>query len=341
MFPFLNEPLKAILLGIYSIVGNYGWSIVLFTLLIRALLMPLDAKSRKSMRKTQKLQPQIAALQKKYKNDKEKLQQKTMELYRKERVSPLSGCLPMLLSLPILFGMFGAMNILAHEQTADHVFTYLSGKEPQYEGWLWVKNIWMPDSPFAPLVPDENSIKQVAPENWQAVYSRLNADQKAAIDTLNQGLGEDQRINFDFSKEATPTTVAKMVNVLKTSVEPYYEKTTKVPGWEGINLFIVQLSIFMSYNGFFLLPLLAAVSQFLMSSAMPQTPTQDGKPGTANFMKYFFPVFSLFICFSSNAGFALYWVTANLIAAAQNVLLNKYFDAQEKKAAAVGEGTVK
>ncbi len=342
MFPFLNEPLKAILLGIYSIVGNYGWSIVLFTLLIRALLMPLDAKSRKSMRKTQKLQPQIAALQKKYKNDKEKLNQKTMELYRKEHVSPLSGCLPMLLSLPILFGMFGAMNILAHEQIAGHVFTYLAQEEPQYQGWLWVKNIWMPDSPFAPRVPDENSIKQVAPENWQAVYNQLSDTQKAAIDTFNQSLGEDQKITFDFStREATTATVNKMVSVLKTSVPLYTEKTAKVPGWENINLFFIQLAIFMSYNGFFLLPLLAAVSQFLMSSAMPQTPSQDGKPGTAGFMKYFFPIFSLFICFSSNAGFALYWVTANLIAAAQNVLLNKYFDAQEKKAAAVGEGTVK
>ena len=341
MFPFLNEPLKAILLGIYSIVGNYGWSIVLFTLLIRALLMPLDAKSRKSMRKTQKLQPQIAALQKKYKNDKEKLNQKTMELYRKEHVSPLSGCLPMLLSLPILFGMFGAMNILAHEQVAGHVFTYLEGKQPAYEGWLWVKNIWMPDSPFAPLVPDANIIGQVTPENWQSVYNNLNETQKAAIDTFNQSLSEDQRITFDFSKDGTKTTVGKIMSVLNTSVPLYAEKTIKVPGWQNINLFIVQLSIFVFYNGFFLLPLLAAVSQFMMSSSMPQTPAQDGKPGTAGFMKWFFPIFSLFICFSSNAGFALYWVTANLIAGAQNVLLNKYFDAQEKKAAAVGEGTVK
>ncbi len=341
MFPFLNEPLKAILLGIYSVVGNYGWSIVLFTLLIRALLMPLDAKSRKSMRRTQKLQPQIAALQKKYKNDKEKLNQKTMELYKKEHVSPLSGCLPMLLSLPILFGMFGAMNILAHEQIAGHVFTYLSGNEPKYQGWLWVENIWMPDSPFAARVPDENSIRQVAPENWLAVYNQLDADQKAAIDTINQGRPEDQKITFDFStKEATTATVNKIIGVLNSS--ELYTNVAKPTVWQRpVNLFIAQLNIFIYYNGFFILPLLAALSQFMMSSAMPQTPAQDGKPGSANFMKYFFPIFSLFICFSSNAGFALYWVTANLIAAAQNVLLNKYFDAQEKKAAAVGEGTVK
>ena len=342
MFPFLNEPLKAILLGIYSLIGNYGWSIVAFTLLIRLLLMPLDAKSRKSMRKTQKLQPQIAALQKKYKNDKEKLNQKTMELYRKEKVSPLSGCLPMLISLPILFGMFGAMNILAHEQISSHVFQYLTGNEPVYQGWLWVHNIWMPDSPFASRVPDANSIKQITPENWQSVYNSLNDTQKAALDTFNQSLPEEKKITFDFSKENYSATVAKMVDALQNNVPLYYEKTTTVPGWTNINLFIAQLSIFTAFNGFFILPLLAAISQFMMSSAMPQTaPTQEGQPNTAGFMKWFFPIFSLFICFSSNAGFALYWVTANLIAAAQNVLLNKYFDAQEKKAAAVGEGTVK
>lgn len=341
MFAFLNEPLKAILLGIYSFVGNYGWSIVLFTLLIRALLLPLDAKSKKSMRKTQKLQPQLAALQKKYKNDKEKLNQKTMELYRKEKVSPLSGCLPLLISLPILFGMFGAMNILAHEQVAGHVLTYLQGEEPQYQGWLWVKNIWMPDSPFAPLVPDENSIRQVGAANWQAAYDSLNETQKAALDTFNQSLPEDQRITFDFSKEGMSDTVNKIINVLKTSVPLYAEKTAKVPGWQNINLIIANLSIFTYFNGFLLLPILAALSQFLMTSSMPQAAPQDGNPASGNFMKYFFPIFSLFICFSSNAGFALYWVTANVIAGVQNVLLNKYFDAQEKKAAAVGEGTVK
>ncbi len=348
MFAFLNEPLKVILDGIYSIIRNYGWSIVIFTLLIRALLMPLDAKSRKSMRKTQKLQPQLAALQKKYKNDKEKLNQKTMELYRKEKVSPLSGCLPMLLSLPILFGMFGAMNVLAHEQTATHVFQYLAGSEPQYEGWLWVKNIWMPDSPFAPNVPDANSISQVTPQNWRAVYNELDETQKTAIDTFNNSLSEDQRINFDFTDAGAKATSEKIVSVLTNHVPKYKESILKVGQTESspgvqINLIIAQLSIFASYNGFFILPLLAAISQFMMSSAMPQAAaSQDGQPNTAGFMKWFFPIFSLFICFSYNAGFALYWVTANLIAAAQNVLLNKYFDAQEKKAAlAEGEGTVK
>ncbi len=341
IFPFLNEPFKAILLGIYSIVGNYGWSIVLFTLLIRLVLIPFDTKSRRSMRKTQKLQPQVAALQAKYKNDKEKLNQKTMELYRKEKVSPMSGCLPMLLTLPILFAMYGAMNMLAHEQVAGHVFTYLAGEEPQYQGWLWVNNIWMPDSPFSSKVPDANSIRQVLPENWQAAYNSLSDTQKAAIDTFNQGLPEDQRITFDFSKENYVATATKITSALKT-VKAYSDMTATVPGWSGISIIIATLSIFVSFNGFLILPILAAGTQFLMSSSMPQTaPAQDGKPNSGNFMKWFFPIFSLMICFSSNAGFALYWVTANIFAGVQNLLLNRYFDAQEKKAATVGEGTVK
>ena len=148
----MNEFLKSILDGIYSLVGNYGWSIVLFTMLIRLVLMPFDYKSRVSMRKTTKLQPQINALQKKYAKDQEKLNQKMSELYRKEKINPLSSCLPMLLTLPILYAMFAAMRMIANEQLIQQTFSILQGHEPVLEGWLWVKNVWMPDSPFAAAI---------------------------------------------------------------------------------------------------------------------------------------------------------------------------------------------
>ena len=106
---------------INGVVGNYGWSIVLFTLLIRMVLLPLDIKSKKSMRAMNKIQPKVQALQKKYANDKEKLNQKTMELYRKEHVSPTAGCLPMLISLPILWIMFSAMRTVGNEKTIEMI----------------------------------------------------------------------------------------------------------------------------------------------------------------------------------------------------------------------------
>ena len=114
----ITNALRAVLDWIYSIVANYGWSIVIFTVLIKVVLMPLDIKNRKGMRKMAQIQPELNKLQKKYANDKQKLQQKQQELMRKERYSPLSGCLPMLVQMPILFAMFGAMRALASVTSA-------------------------------------------------------------------------------------------------------------------------------------------------------------------------------------------------------------------------------
>ena len=109
----INSLFVSALNWIYSWVGNYGWSVVIFTMLIRLLVLPLELKSRKGMRATQRVQPQVAALQKKYANDKDKLNQKMMELYKKENVSPMAGCLPLLLTMPILFIMFTALIAVA------------------------------------------------------------------------------------------------------------------------------------------------------------------------------------------------------------------------------------
>ena len=126
----MSQFLKNILDGINTLFGNYGWSIIIFTLLIKLVLMPFDYKSRVSMRKTTKIQPQLTALQKKYANDKEKLNAKTAELYKKEGINPLSSCLPMLLTFPILIAMFNAMRLVANEQMVQQVFSILQNQEP-------------------------------------------------------------------------------------------------------------------------------------------------------------------------------------------------------------------
>ena len=114
----INEFLKTILEWIYGFVGNYGWAVVLFTLLVRLIVMPFDYKSRVGMRKMQKIAPMQAKLQKKYEKDPDKMNKKLQELYREQRVNPLSSCLPMLISLPILIAMFTAMRMVANEHLA-------------------------------------------------------------------------------------------------------------------------------------------------------------------------------------------------------------------------------
>lgn len=327
----MNEFLKGILDGINTVIGNYGWSIVVFTLLLRIVLFPFDYKSRVSMRKTTKLQPQLAALQKKYANDKEKLNRKMSELYKKEKINPLSSCLPMLLTLPILFAMWTALRIIANEQMVSQVFTILQGQTPAMEGWLWVKNLWMPDSPFAAAWPDLNSLQLIPADIWQNVYNALIA----------QGVTLPAEITYDFAGNLQGTIQA--IYAYMEKMPEYVTATSNVPGW-SFNLLLTQVDLKTMYNGFFILPILAAVTQYLMTVLQPTQPTgteNQQAAGTGNFMKWFFPLFSLFICSSYNAAFSLYWVMGNIIAAVQNIGINWYLDNKEKREAAIGEGTVK
>lgn len=90
-------------------IGNYGVVIILLTIIVRLVLVPLTISQTKSMAKMQKLQPELKELQKKYKDDKQKLQEETMEFYKKNNVNPLAGCLPLLLQMPVFFALFQAL----------------------------------------------------------------------------------------------------------------------------------------------------------------------------------------------------------------------------------------
>jgi YidC/Oxa1 family membrane protein insertase len=112
---------------IYSIVPNYALAIIILTVLIRLVLLPFGFKQIKSMQHMQALQPELKQLQKKYKNNKQKLQEEQMQLYREAGVNPLGGCLPLLLTLPFLFAMYAVIrppllspNVGANGQVATY-----------------------------------------------------------------------------------------------------------------------------------------------------------------------------------------------------------------------------
>ena len=107
------------------------------------------------MMRMNEVQPQIAALQKKYANDKEKLNIKMSELYRKEKINPLSGCLPMLIQLPVLWAMFEAMRVVANEHTISYIQAMMKGTfDPKMlEPFLWIKSIFQPDSFLSTIIP--------------------------------------------------------------------------------------------------------------------------------------------------------------------------------------------
>ena len=337
----MNELLKSILDGIYSIVNNYGLSIIFFTLLIKLCLLPLDYKSRKGMRKMSALAPKQAELQKKYGHDQDKLNRKMQELYKKEGASPMAGCWPMLLSMPILFAMYGAMRYMANEQLVQQTFDLILTGEATFEPFLWVKNLWMPDSPFAGVWPNLQSLQMVDEKQWLTIFNTLNADQVSAL-AAKLNVAELTAASFH-KGEALTNTINAIVPLLPVAQESAYLR---------LNLLVTELVVVDNFNGLFILPILSAVSQFVMTKLTEQknpqpAPAANGQqqPNSGAFMKWFFPLFSLWICASSNAAFALYWVVTNIFSMVTNLLINWKLDRDEKIAAenpaAAAKGSLK
>ncbi len=146
MFFFLTKPIFFVLHWLNSVIGNMGWSIMALTLFIKALLMPLAFKSYVSMAKMKELQPQMEELKKAAGDDKQQMQKDMMALYKKEKVNPASGCLPILLQIPIFFSLYKV------------IFVTLDLRQAPWIGWI--NDLSAPDSssilnlfgllPFAP-----------------------------------------------------------------------------------------------------------------------------------------------------------------------------------------------
>jgi len=123
-FFFLTKPIFAVLHWLNSIIGNMGWSIIALTILLKAVLFPLAYKSYASMAKMRELQPQMEALKEKAGDDRQKMQKGMMELYKKEKVNPASGCLPILLQIPIFFSLYKV------------IFVTLELRHAPWVGWI-------------------------------------------------------------------------------------------------------------------------------------------------------------------------------------------------------------
>lgn len=131
MLEILAGPLLDLLRLIYGYVENYGVAIIILTIIVRLVLFPLTFKGMKSMKRMQQLSPRMKKLQAKYKNNKEKLNKEMMELYRKNRVNPLGGCLPMLLQIPVFFALYSALSSAVELRHAPFMF--------------WISDLSQPD----------------------------------------------------------------------------------------------------------------------------------------------------------------------------------------------------
>ena len=135
-FFFLTEPIFKLLLWVKSFVGNMGWSIIVLTLIIKAALFPLAYKSYVSMSKMKKLQPEMEKIKERVGDDRQKMQQEMMALYKREKANPAAGCLPILLQIPIFFSLYKVLFVTIEMRHAPFIAWITDLSAPDPTSWM-------------------------------------------------------------------------------------------------------------------------------------------------------------------------------------------------------------
>ncbi|MGI6373656.1 MAG: YidC/Oxa1 family membrane protein insertase [Caldicoprobacterales bacterium] len=307
--------LQTIITGINSVVGNYGVSVVLFTILTRFALLPLDLKAKASTKKVAELNPELQKINEKYKNDPDKKNKKTMELYQKHGVNPMGGCLPMLLQLPLMFAMFAALRAISSAQL--EVF--------------YVDLIKYTDGSIGPIldnfvksIESSSAIKQSVGDIFTSLFSnpeneRLitqlsevvgNANMTTIIDTI-KNISTAQALDFLKTSESSIRFLwIKNVWIADSPLRDIIGRTIPFMegGWSG------------AWNGLFILSGLAGLTSYLqMKLANPAGDNNQQTRGMGAIM----PIMSIWFTSMYTSAFSIYWVTSNIFQIVQQLIYNR------------------
>lgn len=315
LFGLFAVPLGYVLQWIYRLVPSYFVAIFLFTLLIRLLCFPLNIKQQKSQVDRAKLAPRLERLEKKYANDRQKLQQKQQELYQKEGVSLTGGCLPMLLQMLVLMSIIAVIyKPLTYVQTnkisADQIATCVTAVETQLTEGKDEKEAKKITSRF-----QENSY-------YRELYLLQYADEYQ--EPMRTAL-TDAAVAAGQSESAAEASAKQTLQVL--------QDTKKEFSIFGVSLLDMPNKDGIKPNWLWLIAIASGVAALLSSmlsmrySKSTMSQSQQAAGGCSNKgMMYTMPLFSLVIAFTVPGGVALYWVFSNLLAMVQTVVLNAMYN---------------
>ena len=314
---------------LYQIVGNYGWAIILFSILVKVVMLPFSIKQQKTMKKSVKIQEEMKQIQFKYKNDPEKLNQEIMALYKRENMSPFSGCLSSIFQIVLLLSVFFLVrspltymvkmdteviskmqNIVSQEQT--NVNRY-----PEIAIIQYVRTLKLGDSVKEEDSKDIKSDKEEKIENNENKVNEEQTDEEKKDDFNIRDYIDEVNINMDFL---------------------------------GIDLSDVPI-LDISHWKTLIIPILYVITSFIsirMTTSMQNKNQKnnnlitDGKNDDkkeeeynpmleANkSMSWFMPLMSISIAIIAPLGLALYWLVNNILMIIERLVLNKVIKEEEE-----------
>ncbi len=292
MFDFLIDlvgtPLGWVMKFIYDIVGNYGVAIILFTLVTKLIVFPVYYKQQKNMAHTQLVQPKIAKLREKYKNNPDKVSMETMKIYQEENINPYASCLPMIISLVILYGVLGVVY-----EPMNHILKYDKSVITQ-----------------ATQVAAELN-EDINPERKDMRIELLIMEE--VVKHPNEFAARMEETDANFVPEVK--NFAETFNILGVdlNLRPQWSDVTKnfplfmIPLLSGI--IQLAMTIYMQWN---------------QKRRNPDMPSM----GAMNLMLYGMPIFSVWLAFTVPAGVGFYWICSSAFSFLQSIGLNLWFNEQ-------------
>lgn len=277
----------------YNLSGSYGVAIILFTLVLKLILLPFQLKSKKSMMRMSRMSGKLQEIQKKYANNQTKQAEETQKLYAEEGINPMSGCLWSFLPFPILLALYSIIR-----QPITH-FMMLSSDVVQQmvdaatnAGLDMSRIVQMKDG--AAVV--RNGVTQLMP------YGQINLVKAVSSQMPQLGSGVEGWINVNF-----------MSFGLDMAATP----------WDAVKSFSASWAVI----GLILIPILTGVSQLLLTRiTMKQQPSGDASANAMNRTMMFMPLFTMYIAFTMPAAMGLYWIAQSGISAVQEFIMGRFFN---------------
>ena len=277
----------------YNLTSSYGMAIILFTLVVKLILLPFQMKSKRSMIRMNRLSGKMQEIQKKYANNQAKMNEEIQKLYEEEGVSPMSGCLWSFLPLPILLALYSIMRqpithfMLLSESVVQDLVAKVTTAGVDMSSIVQMKD-------GAAVV--SNGVTQLQP------YGQINLVKAITEYAPDAASGIDGWINLDYNflgldLSATPSTAFS------------------------------NFSLTWPIIGLILIPILAGGFQLLMTRiTMKQQPQQEGPgAGSTKMMMYMMPLMSVYIAFIMPAALGIYWIAQSVFSAVQEFVLGKFY----------------
>ena len=287
-------PFAALLRLFYNLTGSYGVSLILFTLVIKLILLPFQMKSKKSMVRMSRMSGKMQEIQKKYANNQMKMNEELQKLYAEEGVNPMSGCLWSLIPFPILIALYSIIR-----QPITH-FMML----PKSALETLIQTATKAGVNMSNIVMFKDGAAAIGKDGFTqlASYGQINlvkAVQEMGLATPDGWFN----VNYNFlglDLTATP--------------------------WEFIKNFTFTWAVI----GVILIPILAGLSQFVFSKLTMKTQPQADAAGGASMksMMYMMPLMSVYIAFIMPAALGVYWIAQSVFSLIQEAILNKTFSAK-------------